>query len=33
MGMQMMIGLSSLVIGGPGFVGMKIRELMRAGSE
>jgi MFS family permease len=33
MGMQMMIGLSSIVIGGPGLVGMQIKELMKAGSE
>jgi hypothetical protein len=31
-GMQMMIGLSSLVIGGIGLAGMKIKELMKAGS-
>jgi hypothetical protein len=32
-GVQMMIGLSSLVIGGPGLAGMKIKELMKAGNE
>lgn len=33
MGIQMMIGLASLVIGAPGFAGMQIKELMKAGSE
>jgi MFS family permease len=32
-GVQMMIGLSSLVIGGPGLAGTQIKELMQAGSE
>jgi MFS family permease len=32
-GMQMMIGLSSLVIGVPGLAGMQIMELRRAGNE
>jgi MFS family permease len=32
-GMQMMIGLSSLVIGGPGLAGTQIKELMKAGGE
>ncbi|HEY3475016.1 MAG TPA: hypothetical protein VGK56_10435, partial [Anaerolineales bacterium] len=32
-GIQMMIGLSSLVIGAPGLTGMRIAELRQAGSE
>jgi len=32
-GMQMIIGLSSLVIGGPGLVGTQVKELRRAGGE
>jgi len=32
-GMQLMIGMSSLVIGTPGLVGMRIAELREAGNE
>jgi len=32
-GMQMMISLSSLVIGAPGLVGIQITELKQAGTE
>ena len=33
LGIQFIIGLSSLVIGAPGLAGMKTRELMEAGAE
>jgi len=33
MGMQMMIGLSSLVIGAPGLAGMQTKELRQAGND
>ena len=32
-GIQMIVGLSSLIIGSPGLVGLQIKELASAGAE